>query len=184
MCIHSFDGKSIQMELVSEIAWNTFAQHSQQNQSSTPLWTSSAHITALEITFNGWENARILFELVILWYNCGRQTKFNDKLSYARVFFLVFYLWYTSAEILDKMAAALAHFVHNGVQRFTSNPKDLLAGLLLFFFSSNRRSAVLKFYKSWYETLFFADRAVIAAILNSLDILLFRSVIRYTADNC
>ena len=51
---------------------------------------SSAHITALEITFNGWENARILFELVILWYNCGRQTKFNDKLSYARVFFLVF----------------------------------------------------------------------------------------------
>ena len=90
MCIHSFDGKSIQMELVSEIAWNTFAQHSQQNQSSAPLWTSSARITALETTFNGWENARILFELVILWYNCGRQTKFNDKLSYARVFFLVF----------------------------------------------------------------------------------------------
>ena len=66
----------------------------------------------------------------------------------------------------------------------SKNPKDLLAGLLFFFFSSNRRSAVLKLYKSWYETLFFADRAVIAAILNSLDILLFRSVIRYTADNC
>ena len=30
----------------------------------------------------------------------------------------------------------------------------------------------------------FADRAVIAAIFNSLDILLFRSVIRYTADYC
>ena len=66
----------------------------------------------------------------------------------------------------------------------SKNPKDLLAGLLFFFFSSNRRSAVLKLYKSWYETLFFADRAVIAAILNSLDILLFRSVIRYTAYNC
>ena len=64
----------------------------------------------------------------------------------------------------------------------SKNPKDLLVGLL--FFSSNRRSAVLKLYKSGYETLFFADRAVIAAILNSLDILLFRSVIRYTADNC
>ena len=63
----------------------------------------------------------------------------------------------------------------------SKNPKDLLAGLLFFFFSSNRRSAVLKLYKSWYETLFFADRAVIAAIF---DILLFRSVIRYTADNC
>ena len=59
----------------------------------------------------------------------------------------------------------------------SKNPKDLLAGLLFFFFSSNRRSAVLKLYKSWYETLFFADRAVIAAILNSLDILLFRSII-------
>ena len=66
----------------------------------------------------------------------------------------------------------------------SKNPKDLLAGLLFFFFSSNRRSAVLKLYKSWYETLFFADRAVIAGILNSLDILLFRSVIRYIADNC
>ena len=43
---------------------------------------------------------------------------------------------------------------------------------------------LLKLYMSWYETLFFADRAVIAAILNSLDILLFRSVIRYTADKC
>ena len=32
-------------------------------------------------------------------------------------------------------------------------PKDLLAGLLFFFFSSNRRSAVLKLYKSWHETL-------------------------------
>ena len=64
------------------------------------------------------------------------------------------------------------------------NPKDLLAGLLFLFFSSNRRSAVLKLYKLWYETLFFADRAVIAAILNSLNILLFRSIIRYTADNC
>ena len=59
----------------------------------------------------------------------------------------------------------------------SKNSKDLLAGLLFFFFSSNRRSAVLKLYKSWYETLFFADRAVIAAILNSLDILLFRSII-------
>ena len=58
------------------------------------------------------------------------------------------------------------------------------AGLLFFFFSSNRRSAVLKLCKSWYETLFFADRVVIAAKLNSLEILLFRSVIRYTADNC
>ena len=66
----------------------------------------------------------------------------------------------------------------------SKNPKDLLAGLLFFFFSSNRRSAVLKLYKSWYETLFFADRAVIAAVLNSRDILLFRRVIRYTADNC
>ena len=66
----------------------------------------------------------------------------------------------------------------------SKNPKDLLAGLLFFFFLSNRRSAVLKLYKSWYETLFFTDRAVIAAILNSLDILLFQSVIRYTADNC
>ena len=66
----------------------------------------------------------------------------------------------------------------------SKNPKDLLAGLLFFFFSSNRRSAVLKLYKSWYETLFFADRAVIAGILNSLDILLFWSVIRYTAVNC
>ena len=46
----------------------------------------------------------------------------------------------------------------------SKNPKDLLAGLLFFFFSSNRRSAVLKLYKSWYETLFFADRAAIAAI--------------------
>ena len=36
---------------------------------------------------------------------------------------------------------------------------------------------LLKLYMSWYETLFFADRAVIAAILNSLDILLFRSVV-------
>ena len=60
----------------------------------------------------------------------------------------------------------------------SKNPKDLLAGLLFFFFSSNRRSAVLKLYKLWYETLFFEDRAVIAAILNSLDILLFRGVIR------
>ena len=59
----------------------------------------------------------------------------------------------------------------------SKNPKDLLAGLLFFFF-------LLKLYKSWYETFFFADRAVIASILNSLDILLFRSVIRYTADNC
>ena len=59
----------------------------------------------------------------------------------------------------------------------SKNPKDLLAGLLFFFF-------LLKLYKSWYETFFFADRAVIAGILNSLDILLFRSVIRYTADNC
>ena len=68
----------------------------------------------------------------------------------------------------------------------SKNPKDLLAGLLFFFFSfsSNRISAVLQLYKSWYETLFFADRAVIAAVLNSRDILLFRSVIRYTADNC
>ena len=66
----------------------------------------------------------------------------------------------------------------------SKNPKDLLAGLLFFFFSSNRRSAVLKLCKSWYETLFFADRVVIAAILNSLEILSFRSVIRYTADNC
>ena len=66
----------------------------------------------------------------------------------------------------------------------SKNPKDLLAGLLLLFFSSNRRSAELKLYKSWYETLFYADRAVIATILNSLDILLFRSVTRYTADNC
>ena len=57
-------------------------------------------------------------------------------------------------------------------------------GLLFFFFSPNRRSAVLKFCKSWYGTRFIADRAVIAAILNSLEILLFRSVIRYTADNC
>ena len=54
---------------------------------------------------------------------------------------------------------------------------------IYFFFSSNRRYAVLKLCKSWYETRYFADRAVIAAILNSLDILLFRSVIRYTADN-
>ena len=66
----------------------------------------------------------------------------------------------------------------------SKNPKDLLAGLLFFFFSSNRRSVVLKLYNSWYETLFFADRAVIAAILNSLDILLFRSIIRHTADTC
>ena len=56
------------------------------------------------------------------------------------------------------------------------NPKDVLAGLLFFFFSSKRRSAVLKLYKSWYETLLFADRAVIAAVLNYLDILLFQSV--------
>ena len=61
----------------------------------------------------------------------------------------------------------------------SKNPKDLLAGRLFFFFSLNRRSAVLKLYKSWCEILFFTDRAVIAAILNSLDILLFRSVIRY-----
>ena len=54
----------------------------------------------------------------------------------------------------------------------SKNPKDLFAGLLFFFFSSNRRSAMLKLY----ETLF-ADRAMIAAILNSLDILLFRSAI-------
>ena len=61
----------------------------------------------------------------------------------------------------------------------SKNPKDLLAGLLFFFFSfsSNRISAVLQLYKSWYETLFFADRAVINAILNSFDILLFQSII-------
>ena len=56
----------------------------------------------------------------------------------------------------------------------SKNPKDLLAGLLFFFFSSNRRSAVLKLYNSWYETHFFADRAVIAAVLNSLDIREFK----------
>ena len=59
----------------------------------------------------------------------------------------------------------------------SKNPKDLLVGLLFFFF-------LLKLYKSWYETFFFADRAVIAAILNSFDILFFRSVIRYTAEKC
>ena len=41
-----------------------------------------------------------------------------------------------------------------------------------------------KLCKSCYETRFFADRAVIVAILNSLDILLFRSLIRYTVNNC
>ena len=66
----------------------------------------------------------------------------------------------------------------------SKNLKDLLAGLLFFFFSSNRRSVVLKLNKSQYETLFFADRAVIAGILNCRDILLFQSVIRYNADNC
>ena len=66
----------------------------------------------------------------------------------------------------------------------SKNPKDLLAGLLFFFFSPNRRFEVLKLCKSWYETRFFADRAVIAALLNSLNILLFWSVIRCTADNC
>ena len=59
----------------------------------------------------------------------------------------------------------------------SKNSKDFLAGLLFFLFSSNRRSAVLQLYKSWYETLFFADRAVINAILNSFDILLFQSII-------
>ena len=59
----------------------------------------------------------------------------------------------------------------------SKNSKDFIAGLLFFLFSSNGRSAVLQLYKSWYETLFFADRAVIAAILNSLDILSFRSFI-------
>ena len=58
------------------------------------------------------------------------------------------------------------------------------SGSSFFFFSSNRRSVVLKLGKSWYETRLFEDQALIAALLNSLDILLFRSVIRYTADNC
>ena len=84
-------------------------------------------------------------------------------------------------ENLIKKQIKILTSCHRSVSK---NPKDLLAGLLFFFFSSNRRSAVLKLYKSWYETLFFADRAVIAAILNYLHILLFRSVIRYTADNC
>ena len=47
----------------------------------------------------------------------------------------------------------------------SKNLKDLLAGLLFFFFSSNRRSAVLKLYKSWHETLFFADRAVLILLI-------------------
>ena len=58
----------------------------------------------------------------------------------------------------------------------SKNPKDLLAGLLFFFFSSNRRSVVLKLCKSWYETRFFADRAVIAAILTFLAILSYSTV--------
>lgn len=38
------------------------------------------------------------------------------------------------------------------------------SSFLFFFFSSNKRSKVLKLCKSWYETRFFAERAVIAAI--------------------
>ena len=66
-----------------------------------------------------------------------------------------------------------ANQILTSCHRSTSkNPEDLLAGLLFFFFSSNSGSAVLKLCKSWYETRFSADQAVIAAILNSLDMLL------------
>lgn len=50
----------------------------------------------------------------------------------------------------------------------SKSPKDSLAVLLFFFFSSNKRSTVLKLCKSWYKTHFFAERAMIATMLNFL----------------
>ena len=68
------------------------------------------------------------------------------------------------------------------IRSASKNPKDLLAGF--FSFSFHQIEDLLKLCKSWCETPFFTDRAVIPAILNALDMPLSQSVIRYTADNC